>query len=488
MKRNKFSLSHYKLFTCDMGQLIPITWFEVLPGDTVQQSTSTLLRVSPLLSPVMHPCTVRIHHFFVPNRLLWEDWEDFITGGQDGLQTPEHPYMSASSIAESSLFDYMGVPPNAAYSPDIEFSALPFRAYNLIYNEYYRDQDLVTSLDVDLSSGEDTTTTTDIQKVAWAKDYFTTARLWAQKGSTVTIPLGDSAPIKTGNTGSTDLAINNSSDLLKKINAFSSTNPDVLQLSSTDGTEAGRLYADLSNATGINIEDLRLALSIQRYQEARAKYGSRIREYIRYAFGVKTSDARLQNPEFLGGGRQIIQFSEVLQTAEGTDPVGEMRGHGISALRSNRYRRFFEEHGIVMSFLSVVPKTIYTSQLFRHWNREVKEDYFQKELSHLGDQEILNREIQAEHSAPTDVFGYQDRYDEYRYLPSGISGEFRTILNYWHLGRIFSGDVTLNQSFTDCTPTKRILASQSTHALYVMCSHNIQARRAILRNSRPMTF
>jgi len=490
MKRNKFSLSHYKLLTMDMGNLVPLTWYEALPGDTIQQATSALVRVSPLLTPVMHPVHIRIHHWFVPNRLLWEDWEDFITGGSDGTSTPEHPYKSFGACNESSLRDYLGIP-TESWSPDLEVSALPFRAYQMIYNEHYRDQDLVTEITIDKNSGQDLNTPTTLNKVSWQKDYFTTARPFEQKGDEVTIPLGESAPVKgiyVDSPGDQSAAASYTDyDGNDWQTAGTASYRTQLRESLYDSNSNGdpKAYADLAQATGIAINDLRLALSIQRYQEARARYGSRYVEYLRY-LGVRSSDGRLSSPEYLGGGRQVIQFSEVLST-DGSN-TGDMKGHGISAMRTNRYRRFFEEHGIVMSLMSVVPKSIYTTALDRGFNRLVKEDYFQRELQHLGEQEIPNREVQSNHSSLDDVFGYQARYDEYRSKSSSISGEFRSTLNNWHYGREFAGDIALNQSFTDATPTKRVNASSDTDALYILANHSIQARRMLTNRAVPKTF
>lgn len=487
MKRSKFSLSHSKLLSCDMGELVPINCVEVLAGDSIQQTTSALLRCSPLLAPVMHRADVRIHHWYVPNRIIWEDWEAFITGGPDGMDASVFPTITiggGSGAAVGSLADYLGIPTGVN---NIEVSALPFRAYALIYNEWYRDQDLITPLTIDVTSGPDTTTNTTLKNIGWEKDYFTSARPWEQKGPAITIPLGDTAPIEhDGNPmrwergGQQSTMQKNASNQLV-VSANIPQTQDIFY-----GGQG--LRADLSGASAITINRLREAMALQRYAEARARYGSRYTEYLRY-LGVKSSDARLQRPEYLGGGKTVIQFSEVLQTAEGSNPVGEMRGHGISAHRTNRYRRFFEEHGYIITLLSVRPKTIYTQGLWRHWNRRTKEDFWQKELEHIGQQEVLNKEVYAAHTSPNDTFGYQDRYDEYRRQESSVAGEFRTsVLDYWHMARSFGSSPALNQTFVECVPTDRIFAAQENDTLYVMANHSIQARRLVAKTGSSFIF
>lgn len=512
-KRSKFSLSHYKLFTCDMGELIPCGLTEVLPGDTFQHSTSALIRVSPLLAPVMHPVHVRIHHFFVPHRLVWEDWEKFITGGPDGMDASVFPTVTMSYAAGppatgsgvlGQLGDYLGVPTG---NDGLEVSALPFRAYSLIWNEFFRDQDLQTALTIDLTSGADTTTNVSLQNCAWEKDYFTSARPWTQKGPEVTIPLQGDAPV---------LGIGKLNDVYPtaSVGVFesddtTSTYANAAQVSASGNdtefyverkTAAGpgaffypNIRADLSNVTAANINDLRLAFALQRYEEARARYGSRYTEYLAY-LGVRSSDARLQRPEYLGGGKQTIQFSEVLQTSPTTDGddqvgVGNLKGHGLGAVRSNRYRRFFEEHGYVISLFSVRPRTMYVQGLARTWNRRTKEDFWQRELEHIGQQEVLNKELYAQHATPNGTFGYQDRYDEYRRSESWISGEFRdTTLDFWHMARLFASDPTLNASFVSANPTKRINAVQTDDVLWVMTNHSLQARRQLSKTGRSFIF
>ncbi len=495
MKRSKFSLSNTKLLSCDMGELVPLGLTEVLPGDTLQQATNALIRVSPLLAPVMHPVHARIHHWYVPHRLVWEDFEDFITGGDDGFDTSVFPTLT-DNFAVGSLGDYLGVPTGIA---GLEASALPFRGFNLIFNEWYRDQDLITKLVISTASGPDTTTETDMQNIAWEKDYFTAARPWTQKGPEITLPLSGDAPVhgigkentgfpntnqnvrETGGSGTTQYA-----DSVKIEHDVSDGKFHIEEDPNNAGFPA--IFADLSGVSATTINDLRLAFALQRYEEARARYGSRYVEYLRH-LGVRSSDARLQRPEYLGGGRQTIQFSEVLQTAEGTQPVGELRGHGIGALRTNRYRRYFEEHGYVFSLLSVRPKTIYTQGLPRHWNRRVKEDFFQAELQSIGQQEVLNKELYAAHTTPEGVFGYADRYDEYRRTESTVSGEFReTLLEFWHMARVFATDPTLNADFITSVPTKRINAVQTNDVLWIMANHSIQARRMLSKVARPSVY
>lgn len=492
MKRSKFSLSHYKLLSCDMGELVPIGLTEVLPGDTIQQATSMLVRVSPLLAPVMHPVHVRIHHWFVPHRLSWDDWEDFITGGPDGDNASAFPTIALDTTtgAQGTLADYLGVPPVA--SGTLAVSALPFRAYSLIWNEWYRDQDLQTELVVDTSDGVDSTTNTTLQNCAWEKDYFTSARPWEQKGPTITLPLGTSAPVnpltgstvptfKTGGIANFNLATSAGSQ-----NAILSTGV-AAGTNNIQWNDPG-LVTDLSTASAASINDLREAFALQRYQEARARYGSRYTEYLAY-LGVRSSDARLQRPEYLGGGKQVIQFSEVLQTApDSGEGVGNLLGHGIGAVRSNRYRRFFEEHGYVVSLLSVKPKTMYANGLARTWNRRIKEDFFQRELQHIGQQAILNKEVYTAHASPDGTFGYQDRYDEYRRSESGISGDFRSTLNYWHYARIFGSSPALNADFVKSTPTKRVNQEQTADCLWVMANHSIQARRIVAATGSSYIF
>lgn len=493
-----------------MGYLVPIQLTEVLPGDTIQCATSLFARVAPLVSPVMHPVHLKIHHWYVPYRLVWDQFEDFITGGPDGLDTSEFPTINSpdsTGFSVGSLADYLGIPTGF---PGVELSALPFRAYNLIYNEWYRDQDLETPLDLSTDSGPDSTTSLDLQRGDWARDYFTTARPWPQKGMEVTVPVqpgGSSFDIISS--GTPPLFASGDDDTLSRIKSLYSSaqssasnynalfhphNPE--SGGETGGVLAGemrffgdhtglKLRAAGDDALGnIDINTLREAFALQRFEEHRSMYGSRYVEYLRY-LGIKASDARLQRPEYLGGGKQTIQFSEVLQTAEGTNPVGTLRGHGIAAARSNRFRRFIEEHGCIISLLLIRPISVYMQGVPRLWLNRVKEDFWQKELEHIGQQEVKTQELYAG-ADPDDIFGYQNRYDQYRQHENSISGEMRSTLNYWHMARDFAEAPTLNSDFINALPTNRVFASTTTDQIYFMAAHSVQARRLLARYGNPI--
>lgn len=489
MKRNKHNLSHYHLTTGNMGELIPVGLTEVLPGDSFQHGTSALIRLSPLAAPVMHPATVRIHHFFVPHRLIWEDaggagsFEDFMTGGGDGYDSQVVPTM-ATTGATKDLFDHYGLPRVSG----IQVSALPVTGFNAIFNEYYRDQDLVAARDAaDLT----------VPRCAWEKDYFTSSRPWPQKGPDVVLPIGGSAPVR----GIGGLAANTyapSASPTRETGGIEtpagqktiagSGSSSLWWEQDPENTGYPAIFADLSEAEAVKVNEFRRAFALQRYQEARARYGSRYTEYLRY-LGIRPSDARLDRPEYLGGGKVRISISEVLQTgpdAAGADPafgVGDMYGHGIAALRSNRYRRFFEEHGYVHTLLSVRPKAIYSNGINKTWLRQVKEDFHQRELEHIGQQAVQLNEIYADAANGTQTFGYQDRYREYREHPSFIASEFRDVLNYWHMARGFESAPALNASFVECDATKRIFNEQTMDSLWMMIQHRLVARRMVSRNA-----
>lgn len=480
MKRHKHNLSNYKLATFDMGKLVPVGLHEAMPGDTFSMATSLLLRFQPLMAPIMHPVQARIHHFFVPFRLIWDGWEDFITGGDDGIGGDAGPYPTNASelvVTKGDLYDYLGLPP-ATYDAGT-VSTMPITAFKMIFNEYFRDQDLVSEL-----SGENGV----VPSVAWEKDYFTTARPWTQKGPDVVIPLGLSAPVLHEVTGDAAILRNAVTGAVLAGDTFTAAGgefqtPSGGIIGSIDPN--GTLYADLAAATSPSMIAFRRAFALQRYQEARAQYGSRYVEFLRY-YGIKPSDARLARPEYLGGGKQTVAISEVLDTAGlqsigGQGPaVGRMRGHGLAALRSNRFKYFCEEHGYIMTLLSVRPKAMYVQGVERTWQKFTKELYYQKELELIGQQEIYKKEL-FWNNTPEDeeIFGYQDRYSEYRHQRSTVAGDFRDTLNHWHMARILPDHPTLNASFINSDPTTRIFATLTTDAMMAMIQHNVKVRRIL---------
>lgn len=495
MKRNLFSLSHKVNLSCDQGELVPIGLVEVLPGDIFRHGTSLLIRLSPMLAPVFSQLNVSVFQFYVPTRIVWEDFEKFITGGPDGDDASVAPTITFASTAVGSLADYMGLPTSATPLPPV--SAIPFRMYAKTFNEWFRDEDLDTELVVSTASGADTTTSTVLQNIRWEKDYFTAARPFEQKGPAVTIPVGTTAPIVRVSNATAwtayDAGTNNPANataISQAIGMSPTPNSQLQDLNSASTVSLdpnSQLYANLAAVTGIPVTELRLANALQRFMELSSHRGSRYVEYLLSRFGVRSSDARLQRPELLSRSKQVVQISEVLATAEGTNTeVGDLKGHGIGAMRSNRYMRMFEEHGYVITLMAVQPKTFYTQGIPRHWSRADKYDYFQPETQFVGDQEILQKEIWATSATPDATFGWTPRYEEYRGIFNRIAGEFRTsALDFWHQARIFASEPALNAAFVTSNPTERIFAVPSQDVLYITANHSLQARRVLAKEGTP---
>ena len=499
MPRNKHTLSHYCLLTGNMGSLYPIGLIEVLPKDTFQHSTSVFLRFSPLAAPVMHPIVARVHHFFVPHRLVWPlvkgtpdtGWEPFITGGNSGNDAQTIPTINTTGTA-GDLFDYFHLPQESG----LPVSELPIRGFNMIFNEWYRDQDLVTE------RAEDAVT---VPLIAWEKDYLTTARATPQRGDDVTLPLGSKAPVygigKDNQTyGTVNQTVHEASGIdstyanSQVIDGGAGANSHYYVEEDPDNTGYPNIYADLSAAGAINVNDMREAFALQRFQEARSRYGARYEEYLRY-LGVRGElDGRINRPEFLGGGRARIAMSEVLQTANEAASdrfgVGDLYGHGMAATRSNAYRRTFNEHGYVFSLLSVRPKAMYQEGMSKTWLRRTKDEFWQRELEQIGQEEIWDAEVWSDTGDTTTemygTFGYQDRYSSYKFQQSRVAGEFRTTaaqsLDYWHLARSFSARPVLNNRFTDCNPSTRIFNVATNDTMWIAAQHHLVARRLVRRS------
>jgi len=481
LNRASHSLSHYRLSTFDMGYLVPVACVEVLMGDSFLHSASALIRAATLVTPVMHPVDVRIHHWYVPNRIVFDDWDELITG-----RDPEAviPTVDIQSGGNYTLADHFGL------SDDVGLvSALPFRAYNKIWNEFYRDQDLQTEVTQDSLA---------IQRIGWSKDYFTTSRLTPQQGAAISIPFaaGTEAPVRgisilAGQTAVNRTGLGVTADYDITNNPAWETTGDVVQVRAQSAavsstTNRPQVFADLSAAggAGIDVNDFRMAMAMQRHLEARNRWGSRIQDYLQY-HGIRPRDGRLDLPEYLGGGKQTIAFSEVLATAEGTNTnVGDQAGHGIAAVRTRRYGRFMPESGWMLSLMSVRPRSIYETQLHRMWLRSVKDDFWQKEYESFGPQAVLKKEIFGNHASATEIFGYNGRHDEYRHHPSYVTGLFRTTDDSWHMARDFASAPTLNASFIECAPTDRIYADTSEPEIRAMVNHTLHAKRLVSKRAR----
>lgn len=483
VRKSKFDLSHEKKLSFQMGELIPIMCQEIVPGDSFRVQSQLFLRLQALLSPVMHRCDVTTHYFFVPNRLIWTEWEDFITGGRVGTTLPVAPQLTINNTTKintaiGTLADYLGVPDlsTQVYSNDVNISALPFRAYQRIYNDYYRDNVITQPVNFTTNSGIGTSDWPElntIRKRAWQKDYFSTARPNSQLGAEVIVPSNTTVTYKP------------QSDV-KRVDGVDANAASTIgtlaagKLGVNNNSTSGRIENIDVVSTQMSINNLRRSLKLQEWLEKNMRAGSRYVEQILSHFGVRSSDQRLDRAEYLGGGKQPITISEVLQTAQGTNPVGTMNGHGYSVGNSNQFQKTFEEHGFVMAIVSVLPQTAYQQGLNRMFSRTDKFDYYWPEFANIGEQEVKNKEIYAQiNSVNEGTFGYQQRYAEYKYCPDTVHGEFKTSLAFWHMSRIFSNLPTLNTSFIDADPTQRIYAitDPAVDKLLLQVYHKIDALR-----------
>lgn len=491
---SKFNLSHQRKFSCNMGELIPCLLLETVPGDIFDSQTAQLVRFAPMIAPMMHQVSVYTHYFYVPNRILWDDWEDFITGGEDGTADPQFPTVNIVELTHGngSLVDYMGIPPNIGFP---FANSLPFMAYQMVYNEYFRDQNLIPKVadKVTVLGGGDVTIL-EKRRRAWQHDYFTSALPWTQKGAEVTIPLGQNAPV-VASSPSTFFQLKKTIDDTDAA-AGTPTIPSGIPggtLQDALGNQlymdpAGSLVADLSNATAAGIRDLRNAFRLQEWLELNARGGSRYIESIMVHFGVNVGDGRVNRPEFLGGGSTPISVSEVLQTSstDATTPQANMAGHAISAGQSSNWRYKCKEHGWIIGILSIMPKTAYQQGIHRQWFKFDKFDYFWSQFAHVGEQEIYNKEIYWNDDTEDDnVFGYTPRYAEYKFISDTVHGEYRGTLDFWHMGRKFATRPVLNQTFIECNPTSRIFANPTGEQCYIHMYHNIKATRQMPYFAQP---
>lgn len=506
-KGNLFNLSYENKMSFNMGELIPAYLQDVVPGDRFKVSSEVFLRFAPMLAPIMHRINVYMHYFFVPNRLVWPEasgptgWETFITGGADGTEEPAFPTTEVTQAYNAyyvagKLPDYLGIPQTdgLTITQNLTFNNLPLRGYQMIWNEYYRDPNLDTEATWNSSSISNIGT---LRNRCWEKDYFTSALPWSQRGGDVNLPVEGNITFepeyrtqtlayKAGPAAAGDGDIKSSSGGLQD-----AASADIW----LDNLNSSTTY-DLENVE-ITINDLRQSVRLQQWLERNARGGARYIEQVLSHFGVRSSDARLQRPEYLGGGKAPVVVSEVLKTAEYSTPaeVGEMYGHGVSVGRTNEFNRFFEEHGYVFGIISVMPRSTYQQGVSRHFLKTDKFDYYWPEFANLGEQEIFNQELYHDYEGTDDAqdtFGYQSRYAEYKYRTSEVHGDFKDDLDYWHLGRIFSATPTLNSTFVQFdhanNDSHRIfnVTSNAYDKIYAQIYNNVKAWRPMPKYGVPI--
>ncbi|MEM2002364.1 MAG: major capsid protein [Candidatus Methanomethylicaceae archaeon] len=478
--RSSFNRSSGLKTTFDAGKLIPIFVDEVLPGDTFNLNMAGFGRLATPLHPVMDNMYLETFFFFVPNRLVWDNWEKFNgeqTNPGDSTDYLVPTLASPSLTAEGRLTDYFGLPVGVSLS-SLSPSSLPFRAYNLIYNEWFRDQNLIDSLPVPTGDGPDGSADLGWSVVGGRParrgkrhDYFTSCLPWPQKGDAVSLPLGSMAevtsnaangdPFTIGRIGSTDHF---------QLRADPDGNPSNEVISfAIGGSQAVNMFADLSDATAATVNDLREAFQVQKLLEKDARGGTRYTEIIQSHFGVTSPDARLQRPEYLGGGSARINISQVPQTSstDETSPQGNLAAFGTVGFNRHGFTQSFTEHGHIIGIACVRADLTYQQGLNRMWSRQGRFDFYWPSLAHLGEQAVLNKEIYAQGTAEDDeVFGYQERYAEYRYKPSQITGAFRSnaaqSLDTWHLSQEFDDLPVLGKTFIEENPPiDRVIAVPS---------------------------
>lgn len=481
IQRSSFNRSHGLKTTFNAGQLIPIIVDEVLPGDTFNLNCSLFGRLNTPITSVMDNIFLETFFFYVPTRLVWDNWQKF-NGEQknpgDSTDFLIPTIVDGTIFNELSIGDYMGLPTKV---PLNEINALPFRAMNLIWNEWFRDENLQDSVQVPTGDGPDSPSLYLVLPRGKRHDYFTSCLPWPQKGPGVELPLSGNAPIIVApnaqidfsSTGDVSRTGGPSALFPMAPNSYGVVSGTVSNFGVFNGVAGGfpvqdvvGFSADLSSVNAATINSLREAFQLQRLYERDARGGTRYTEIIRSHFGVISPDARLQRPEYLGGSSSRININTVVQTSatDSTSPQGNISAFGVAGDNFHGFSRSFTEHGYIIGFVNIRADLTYQQGINRMWSRRTRFDFYWPALAHLGEQAVLNKEIYADGtSADNDVFGYQERYAEYRYFPSIITGRFRSnatgSLDFWHLSQNFASRPGLNATFIqDNPPISRIVA------------------------------